>query len=142
MSELMDAVKDLKDTLAHDGYHEGLVAEIAGDWEINPALLVRKFTQYTGKSPSEYTPPKRVVLTDEYLAKRAEEICKKRGYVYDPSASFSGKRFTRMDRELVAVGIAHGNVLIAVDAASGEDFSVGWKTRAAMMSGLRKYKLI
>lgn len=57
MSDLGDAIKDLKSTIAKDGYKSGLEKEIADDWDVNPALLVRKFKEQYGKDPKDYVAP-------------------------------------------------------------------------------------
>lgn len=57
MSDLGDALKDLKATIAKDGYKPGLEKEIASDWDVNPALLARKFKEQYGKDPKDYVAP-------------------------------------------------------------------------------------
>ena len=48
-----DAVNDLVDRIAHDGYKKGIEKEVADDWDVNAALLVRMFKQKYNKEPSE-----------------------------------------------------------------------------------------
>lgn len=54
MQNLNDALKDLKDRLKDQKYTPELLKDVADDWEINPALLIRKFKEQTGKDPSEF----------------------------------------------------------------------------------------
>lgn len=54
MQALNDALKDLKDRLKTQEYTPELLADVCDEWEINPALLLRKFKEQTGKDPSEF----------------------------------------------------------------------------------------
>lgn len=69
MQNLNDALKDLKDRLKHGAYTPEMLKDVSDDWEINPALLIRKFKEQTGKDPSEFT----MANTDELNKKTYEK---------------------------------------------------------------------
>ena len=52
---LIDAITDLKSEIVARGYVAGMVEEIARDYEVNPILLARKFTENTGRAPADYS---------------------------------------------------------------------------------------
>lgn len=54
MSQLSDAINDLKDRLIDTGYREGLVEAVAEDWDLKAPLLRRKFTENLGHAPEDW----------------------------------------------------------------------------------------
>lgn len=68
-----DAIKDLVDRIAHDGYKKGLEKEVADDWDVNPALLIRMFKQKYNKEPSEMSVSKDDTKVIEAAKRKAKE---------------------------------------------------------------------
>ena len=78
MSDLNSAINDhLKHELA-DGteWTPELLKGIADDWDVNPALLIRKFREATGKDPADYHVVNKNDL-DKVMLDRAHVLAKK-----------------------------------------------------------------
>jgi hypothetical protein len=80
---LGDAMNDLVDRLKTDGFKPNLVKDVADEWEINPALLQRMFTQKYNREPKDFS-----AGTDE--KDKVIEAAKKAARAYR-NTSFSGK---------------------------------------------------
>ena len=55
MTNINEAIHDLKETIASSGYDESIISEIAEEWDVNAAALIRKFTEKTGKQPKDFS---------------------------------------------------------------------------------------
>jgi hypothetical protein len=77
MSDLNSAINELKRELA-DGteWTPELLKGIADDWDVNPALLIRKFKEATGKDPADYHVVSKKDL-DKVMLDRARVLAKK-----------------------------------------------------------------
>lgn len=93
-----DAINDLVDRIRNDGYEKGLEKEVADEWEINSALLVRMFKQKYNKEPKDMA----VTNVSKDDAK-VIEVAKQKAKEYRNSFSgqfdkYVGKVFQRPDR--------------------------------------------
>jgi hypothetical protein len=91
-----DAINDLVDRIKNDGYKPGLEKQVADEWEINPALLLRMFKQkYNNKEPKDFS----ISSVDDKIIANAKEKAKQ--YRNSFSGEFSkyvGKVFQRPER--------------------------------------------
>jgi transposase-like protein len=55
MLNINEAINDLKETVIQEGFSEDAVVEIAEEWDVNAAALVRKFEEKTGKHPKDFS---------------------------------------------------------------------------------------
>ena len=51
---IQNAIKDMKDALLDGTDVAVAVGEAAEDWDLNPVLVVRKFTEQTGVAPADF----------------------------------------------------------------------------------------
>jgi hypothetical protein len=94
-----DAVTDLVDTIKNDGYSKGIEDEIAADYDVNPALLIRMFKQKYSKEPKDYKISKNDDEKGLQVAiRKAKESRKKFGVTGD-FEEYVGKVFERKGRE-------------------------------------------
>ena len=70
MDDLNDAIDQLKHSITKDGYACTLVKDFAKEYDINPALLARKFLESTGVEPSQWRPPVDMLKLSRELAKK------------------------------------------------------------------------
>ncbi len=99
--DLNAALKDLKSELAGGKeYTPEMLKGIADDWEVNPALLIRKFKEATGKDPADYK-----IMDKETMGKVVFEAGKKKATewvkhnIQGGTSSLLGKPFTYKDKE-------------------------------------------
>ena len=99
--DLNSALKDLKQELAGGKeYSPEMLKGIADDWEVNPALLIRKFKEATGKDPADYK-----IMDKETMGKVVFEAGKKKATewvkhnIQGGTSSLLGKPFTYKDKE-------------------------------------------
>jgi len=71
MQNLNEAIADLRDC-AGEGFTPSLITEIAEDYDLNPALLDRKFNEKFGCAPSDYRKPVPIEFTEEQFKERWE----------------------------------------------------------------------
>ena len=99
-ADLNDALKDLKNTLASDGYSPNVVKQVADDWDVNPALLARKFKEATGKDPQDFQ-----MADKESLGKAQFEAGKRKARewvaknIRGGESPLEGKPFTFVDKK-------------------------------------------
>ncbi|HEY7823734.1 MAG TPA: hypothetical protein VIG24_12910 [Acidimicrobiia bacterium] len=87
--------------------------EIAEDYELNPILLERKFTESTGRAPRDWTPPKAAPERNlESLRPLAEKWYNE---AFRGSGSEIGSTFKRGDRRGFVVAIT-SNQVFYIDA--------------------------
>lgn len=55
MKNINEAVNDLKETVVSRGFSDEFVNEIAEEWDVHPAALVRKFEEKTGNHPKDFS---------------------------------------------------------------------------------------
>lgn len=77
MTNLNDALHDLRDVIALKGFTAELVEEIAEDYGINPVLLSRKFTEQYNATPAEYVAPNVAELSDKLRAAQQRAAAEK-----------------------------------------------------------------
>ena len=70
MDDLNDAIDQLKHSITKDGYACTLVKDVAKEYDLNPALLARKFLESTGVEPSQWRPPVYMLKLNRELAKK------------------------------------------------------------------------
>jgi len=139
MPDLNAALNDLRDCIVEDGFTPTLVAEIAKDWEVNPALLGRKFEEKHGKAPSDYTAMKaadRRAMAIETAMKAVVANADR----FDGSSEVCGKPFTHNGEEYIAVAIAVGG-LRCVKVANGKWWKFGNSGKDAVAAA-RRFNLI
>ena len=75
LAMLPEAIEALKDAIRSSGYVDGVVEEVAEEYEVNPVLLRRKFTDATGCKPEDY----RVTDTSALSLARAKQLAEEWG---------------------------------------------------------------
>jgi hypothetical protein len=119
MDNLNSAIADLKTTIQVEGFDETLVAEIAGDYEINPTLLSRKFQEKFGFAPKDATftilaaPADPMVSAREHAARVAEKYTGRDDAVFGKTFSKNGEQYiavVRSTRGLIAVRVGSDNI--------------------------------
>lgn len=139
MQNLNDALKDLKDRLKHQEYTPEMLKDISDDWEINPALLIRKFKEQTGKDPSEF----KMANADELNKKtyeKAKEVAAdwaKRNIANPEASPVLGKPFERAGVPYVAAAWTSRG-LHAVDARNLAVMTIHFSNREAAYKFLMK----
>lgn len=66
MNALTQAITDLKHRIASEGFDDAMIAEVAEDNGVHPAMLARKFQEATQRTPAEYKAP--VMVEPNYEA--------------------------------------------------------------------------
>jgi len=100
---LQAAINDIRDSIVIDGYSDDLVAEIAEDYELNPILLERKFSECYGVSVADWVAPTLVSERDlESLRPAAEKWYNEQ---FRGSGVEIGSTFKRGDRAGFVVAI-------------------------------------
>jgi len=142
MENLNEALKDLRTTIAEDGFTDTLVEEIANDWDIKPALLARKFEEKTGKSPAEFKAVSQTALRNIAIeiAMKAVVEYRARFTSNDNVPEITGKGFTHDGEDYIAVCIATGG-LRAVKVSNGKDWKFGTSVKDAYVVA-RHFNLI
>lgn len=117
MTNLQEAIKDLKASISSDGFDEDLISEIASDWDLNPVLLARKFEESTGCTPGVWTPPRAAPERNlESLRPAAEKWYAEQ---FIGTGSEIGATFERGDRRGFIVAIT-SNKVFYIDALNEE----------------------
>lgn len=131
-----EAVKQLKADLAGEGFYEGLIEEVADEYELNPKLLARKFEEQFGAAPSQYEAPKKVELSAEPAKKLARETYEKRGYY--GGTDTCGVEFDNDGRRAVSVAWeSRGHVYI--DVETREIMITRWTRASGRDKALTKF---
>ena len=145
--DLNSALKELKQELAGGKeYTPEMLKGIADDWEVNPALLIRKFKEATGNDPADYKIMDKGAL-DKTLTTRAEakarEIYKQRGF--HGGVDILGKKFTynnNAGKVRPGVAIAYSRAgLEYVSVDTGEHRGISFSNQHDASNYLRKHLL-
>jgi len=144
-ANINDAIKDLKSELAGGKeYTPELLKQIADDWEVNPALLIRGFKTATGKDPSEFHIADKAGLDQKMLA-RAIEKAKLKAKAYRGGVDISGKTFTydnKAGKKAPAVAIAFTrDGLEHIDVNTGNHMVLHFPNQNAAWKYLEKHIL-
>lgn len=87
-----DAIKDLVDRIANDGYSPGLEKEVADDWDVKPELLLRMFKQKYNKEPKDMSISKNDSKVIDAAKRKAKEYRNQFSGQFD---KYVGKIFER-----------------------------------------------
>ena len=142
MENLNEALKDLRTTIAEDGFTATLVEEIANDWDIKPILLARKFEEKHGKPASEFSAASQTTLRNNAIETAMKAVVANRARFSDTPGvpEVTGMAFTADGEEYIAVAIATGG-LRAVKVSNGKWWKFGNSAREAIAAA-RRYNLI
>lgn len=141
MENLNAALNDLTETLREEGFRDGLIEEIAADWEIKAPLLARKFEERTGKAPAEFKAASRADMRNAAIQKAMEAAIERRADFTDGAApDICGKGFTHDGEEYIAVVIAIGG-LRAIQISNGKAWKFG-NSGADAIRAAQKFGLI
>jgi hypothetical protein len=137
---LAAAITDLRDTITEEGFTADLVADVADEWGVNPALLERKFAERYGKAPADYKAVSRAQLRAMAIEKAMAEAIKS-SERFEGGSDVLGKAFTDAEgEEYIAVAIAVGG-LRAVQVLNGRWVKFGNSGQDAVRAA-RRFGLI
>jgi hypothetical protein len=124
---LSAALADLTDSIKSDGFDEAMIDEIASDWEVNPALLLRKFIEKTGKHPSELVIRDMSETLRKNAIKKASDIFDSR---YSGARNHTGKIFTRNGEEFCIVAVC-GKAIHNISVTTGRMKNLTFANRSS-----------
>lgn len=143
-ANINDAIKDLKSELAGGKeYTPELLKQIADDWEVNPALLIRGFKTATGKDPSDFVMADKGALeaaSTKTAIEKAKKVYKDLGY--RGGVDILGKVFRREKvgdpRPLVAIAYSREGIEY-IDSATMKHMVLSFGHRDGAERFLRKH---
>ena len=129
MTDLNDALNDLRTTITEDGFSAGLVETIASDYDLNPALLERKFTEKYGRAPSDYSAVSTSDMERKAVARAHEMAQSVLAEKYTGESSVApGQIFERLGKKYVTVGLSNRG-LVAISTDRLEETVWTWGSR-------------
>lgn len=138
MSALAEALKDLKQEIEAKGFSQELVDDLAEEYDLKSALLIRKFEDQYGKPASEWKKPVPVKPTEEVLLNIARQYWKQNLLIGRPEDSaFFGKYVEIEGGQYMTVAYVAGNTLLVVNTDNGRKSSFVWNRKAGIQSFLR-----
>lgn len=130
---ISDAIKDLKSSIEVEGFKPELIVETASDWGLNPALLARKFEESAGKPASEWSAPKKVEISREYLLDQARAQWKANYLSGNPDDyPLFGKEFEDGGQHFIATAYVGENRILCIRAANGERWQFTFNRKAGL----------